>query len=133
MLSFRIPFAILSLVVVACHPDRTERSSARAPDPVTQSPALSGPACRKNSECGPDHSCVVGSGGSMRGTPQEPHAPPHECDTDAQCPQFRTCRHETCGPTQCKSDDDCNGGYCVDEQCGARIGRCRSMRETQVP
>ena len=126
--------ASLLLFAIACHPDREERGSVRAPDPVTQSPALSGPACRENRECGANFTCAVGGAGGGRGTEIEPRStPPHECDTDAQCPQFRTCRYSYCGPTLCKVDDDCNGGYCVNGQCGARIGRCRSMREYQIP
>jgi peptidoglycan-associated lipoprotein len=73
-------------------------------------------------ECATDANCKEGF--TCQGNKCVPKGP--ECTLDSQCGDGRICEAGKCGPAQCKGDDQCKGGKCLNGRCQAPTDTCSS-------
>jgi hypothetical protein len=109
--------------------------------PCTQSPDNCGPSarcqpdggicvallCTQGYSCSADYRCAVGnSAADAYGCEPIPCNDGWTCATNTRCTSASTPVNHGCTALPCKSDGDCDCGYCVNGTCGSNLGVCSS-------
>jgi hypothetical protein len=82
----------------------------RLPDASPGDSGICLPSCAGNPLCPATETCDEGG-----------HCRPRTC---AECPSYFSCQNGTCKIPNCAKDQECPGGYCVNGQCGEKLGMC---------
>ena len=92
------------------------------PDAATCAPIL----CTEGYSCSADSRCAVGSArANANGCELIPCDSGWTCTTNTRCTTPGDCSHG-CTPLTCKTDGDCDCGYCVNGTCTSNLGSCSS-------